>query len=406
MNSLSRWIGLAVALTVIGVLFPGAHAAVSSGEPLERSKAAKAPRPAPKKSRFAGLDLADARIEGERVMVPLANGEKAELTVDARLQEVALEPMRRYKMPEAGVVMLDVKTAETLVYASAVKGKPTFDVNVRAEAPAASVFKVVTGAALIEKAGLQPDTRQCYRGGRSRIRAAELVPNSKYDNRCATLGQAMGRSINVIFARLAKEHLTPNDLRTMGGALGFGAKVPFVVPNEAPLIDIPEDDEVEFARTAAGFWHTSLSPLAGASMMQAIANDGMALKPRIVRSSYRGDKLVWRSDGEARPLRRAMKPDTARLLTQMMVNTVSRGTARKSFHDKRGRAYVPGVAIAGKTGSLTRHKQERLYSWFVGFAPADDPQVAIAALVVNSPLWHIKAPQLARQVLDAYFEDR
>ena len=79
-------------------------------------------------------------------------------------------------------------------------------------------------------------------------------------------------------------------------------------------------------------------------------------------------------------------------------------STRKSFRDKRGRAYIPGVKIAGKTGTLTRHDEKRLYTWFVGFAPAADPQVAIAALVVNKPLWHIKAPYLARKVLQAHFE--
>ncbi len=397
MGGWSRWIGLAIALTVIGILVPGLNTGVSNGEPLRRSERRGAP------DRFAGLDLSKARIQKDRVVVSLRNGELAELTLDAKLQRAALEPMKRHRVPEAGVVMMDVKTGEVLVYASSVHGRDPFDVNARAEAPAASVFKIVTGAALIEKAGLTPKTKQCYRGGRSRIRAAELREDARRDNLCASLDQAMGRSINVIFARLAKKHLSPSDLRTMGGALGFGAPVPFVVPNEAPLIDIPSEP-VEFARTAAGFWHTSLSPLAGASMVQAVANDGLALKPRIVRKTFRGDRLTWRSDGEPRILRRAMQQKTARALTKMMVKTVSSGTGRKSFRDKRGRAYIPGVKIAGKTGTLTRHKEKRLYTWFVGFAPADDPQVAIAALVVNKPLWHIKAPYLARKVLQAHFE--
>jgi penicillin-binding protein A len=397
MGGWSRWIGLAIALTVIGTLVPGLNTGVSQGEPLRRGERRAAP------DRFAGLDLSKARVEKDRVVVPMRSGEVAELTVDARLQRAALGPMKRHRVPEAGVVMMNVKTGEVLVYASAVHGKDPFDVNARAEAPAASVFKIVTGAALIEKAGLTPKTKQCYRGGRSRIREAELRPSKRYDNLCASLDQAMGRSINVIFARLAQKHLTPGDLRAMGGALGFGAPVPFVVPNEAPLIDIPSEP-VEFARTAAGFWHTSLSPLAGASMVQAVANGGLALKPRIVRKTFRGKRLTWRSDGEPRVLRRAMKQKTARALTQMMEKTVSSGTGRKSFRDKRGRAYIPGVRIAGKTGSLTRHKQKRLYTWFVGFAPAEDPEVAVAALVVNTPLWHIKAPHLAREVLQAYFE--
>ena len=61
------------------------------------------------------------------------------------------------------------------------------------------------------------------------------------------------------------------------------------------------------------------------------------------------------------------------------------------------------MSVAGKTGSLTDYKANRFYTWFVGFAPAEAPEVAISALVVNTPSWQIKAPQLARDVLRAYF---
>ena len=93
----------------------------------------------------------------------------------------------------------------------------------------------------------------------------ELVDDPRRDKWCATPGIAMGRSINVVFGRLAQKHLTPEDLTAMSGAFGFGAPVPFPVANQAPKIELPEEP-VEFARAAAGFWHTTLSPLAGASL--------------------------------------------------------------------------------------------------------------------------------------------
>jgi cell division protein FtsI/penicillin-binding protein 2 len=61
------------------------------------------------------------------------------------------------------------------------------------------------------------------------------------------------------------------------------------------------------------------------------------------------------------------------------------------------------VKIAGKTGTLTREEANRFYTWFVGFAPADAPEIAIAALAVNTPAWRIKGPQLAAAVLRAHF---
>jgi cell division protein FtsI/penicillin-binding protein 2 len=212
----------------------------------------------------------------------------------------------------------------------------------------------------------------------------------------------MGRSINVVFARLAQKHLTPEMLTAQAGALGFGAPVPFVVPNEASKIEIPPDP-LEFARTAAGFWHTSLSPLAAASLAQTVANGGVSLAPVIVSSITKGREVLWSADRDPKVLRRSLQPDTARELTTMMVQTVENGSAFSSFHDRRRNAFLPNITVAGKTGTLTRHKENRLYTWFVGFAPAEKPEVAVAALVVNTPVWRIKGPALARDVLRAYF---
>ena len=90
----------------------------------------------------------------------------------------------------------------------------------------------------------------------------------------------------------------------------------------------------------------------------------------------------------------------------MMKETVPNGSGYKGFHDERGRPYLPGVTVAGKTGTLTDHKANRHYTWFVGFAPAEQPEVAFATLVVNTPTWQIKAPQLAREVLRSYFSKK
>ncbi len=111
---------------------------------------------------------------------------------------------------------------------------------------------------------------------------------------------------------------------------------------------------------------------------------------------------------EAQPrwLRRTMSKATASTIGAMMVTTTTKGTARKYFKDKQGKPFLPGIAVAGKTGTLTRTKPYRAYTWFVGFAPADDPVVAIAVLAVNSPEWKVKAASLASEMLRTYFDWR
>jgi peptidoglycan glycosyltransferase len=406
MRGLRRWIGVGAALGVIMALVPVVRGSIAIDAPLRKLTSAVGVTPKSKEPpKLDGLDLLRLDLRPQRVMAPMKDGQTAELTLDPALQRVARAQMQKYRMPESGVVVMEVKTGRVLAYASYVNDGEAFDVNVRAEGPAASVFKVITGSALVEKAGLTAESEQCYHGGKSRILPDELVDDPRRDKWCATLAIAMGRSLNVVFARLSQKHLTPEDVAQMGGAYGFGASVPFAVANEASKIEIPQDP-IEFARASAGFWHTTLSPLLGASIAQTVANGGVSLEPRIVASVFRAGEQLWKEERDPRVLRRTIKPETAAQVARMMRETVANGSAFKSFHDARGKPYIPGVAVAGKTGTLTDYKRNRFYTWFVGFAPADAPEVAISALVVNTPDWQIKAPQMAREVLRAYFEKK
>jgi len=353
MRAYARWIGIGAAVGITSALVPVVQGRIVPADvaaPLARLTQKATEEPAPPS--FEGLNLGSLTVLPRRVTAPLAGGRTAELSVDPDLQTSAQAVMQRYQIPVTGAVLMEVKTGRILVYASRVGEGPPYDVNVRAMAPAASVFKVVTSAALIEDAGLSGSTEQCYRGGKSQILAEELVDDPKRDKWCSTMGMALGRSINVVFGRLAQKHLKPAELQATAGAFGFGSPVPFVVPNEAPKVEMTEE-RVEFARAAAGFWHTTLSPLAAVSLAQTVANGGIALEPRIVDRIVNGKDEAWKENRPPRVLRRAIRPETAQELRRMMTNTVAAGSAWKSFHDKAGGAYLANVGVAGKTGTLT-----------------------------------------------------
>jgi peptidoglycan glycosyltransferase len=404
MSRLSRWFGLGAALGIMAALWPVVQGRVPVEEQLAKLRArvsgARAEAPDLK-----GLDLLRLDVRPNRVMAPLSDGRTAELTLDSRLQRASSAVMGQYRVPEAGIVVIEVATGKVLAYASYVNEGERFDVNARAEPPAASIFKVVTAAALVDKAGLNANTEQCYHGGRSAILADELRDDPLRDKWCASLATAMGRSLNVVFGRLAQKHLTAESLTATAGAFGFGAKVPFEADNEPSTVQIPEEP-LEFARSAAGFWHTTLSPLAAAVLAQSVANGGVALKPTIVQAVYDGKEKLWEADGKPKVLRRATTEGTAKELTDMMLKTVQGGSAFSAFHDAKGVPFLPGIKVAGKTGTLTRQANNRFYTWFVGFAPADKPEVAIATVVINTPTWRIKGPHLAREVLRSYFAER
>lgn len=329
----------------------------------------------------------------------LEGGSTAILTLDPTLQSSMSRLFERYEVPYGALVAIEPSTGRVLAYVSHSSADPdgAGDLARAATAPAASVFKVITGAALLD-AGVGPQSRVCYHGGGSRLLREHLEDDARRDTACATLTEAMGGSINAVFAKLSDRHLEPATLSRYASAFGFGEGLPFDVPTTPSAIDIPSSDRLEFARTSAGFWHSHLSPLHGALVAATIANDG-----RMPRASMITEVI----DAEGRVVythtptihREVIGRLTARTLNRMMRRTVTHGTSRRAFHDERGNPFLPGIEVAGKTGTLSEERPYRGYTWWVGFAPADDPQIAVAALVINTPQWRIKASYVAREAL-------
>lgn len=349
-------------------------------------------------------DLTKITTDGTHVFAPTPDG-VAELTIDPDVQRSALTVMRHYEIPEASVVLMDTRTGRVLVYANYLEGKPTRDLAALAEAPSASVFKIVTGTALVAEAHHTPQDRTCYSGGEHRISESDLEPNEKRDKYCATLAGAMGRSLNTVFARLAKSDLKPEVLEKTARSLQYGVPLPFDVPVAASQIKLPADT-LGYARTAAGFWNTTLSPVHAAWISTTLARGGEGIRPHVVERVTAPDGheiFAAKSEAETVPV---MSKDTAAAVTEMMLTTVSEGTSTRAFHDLEGRSFLPGLRVAGKTGTLTDAEKQRYYTWFTGFVPVADestPSVAIAALVVNGPVWRVKANVVAREVLRAYY---
>ncbi|MDB4977597.1 MAG: Cell division protein FtsI, partial [Myxococcaceae bacterium] len=218
---------------------------------------------------------------------------------------------------------------------------------------------------------------------------------------CASLTGALGFSINPVVAKLALKHLDPKKLSKQASAYGFGESLPFDVQTEKSALDVPTDT-LEFARTAAGFWHMHLSPLHGAAIAATIANRGKMMRPELVEQVVsESGQVLFRSEPVL--YRKVTEPLIADQLGTMMKSTVNQGTSRRTFHDGRGRALVPGVEIAGKTGTLSKESPYRGYTWWVGFAPVEDPKIALAVLIVNSPNWRIKASGVAAETLRHFF---
>jgi cell division protein FtsI/penicillin-binding protein 2 len=349
---------------------------------------------------FTDVDIAKAKPGPGSWVVPRRDGTRAVLTVDGELQSYIQTLFSRYDVPAGGLVAIEPKSGRVLAYVGYEAGKGNSpQVVTDSGPPAASVFKIITASALLD-AGVKSSTSVCYGGGMRGLEQVDLIDNPSRDRWCATMADALGYSINAVFAKLADRHIDEARMTQYVSAFGFGQRLPFDLPTIPSPVDVP-DSRLERARMAAGFWHSQLSPLHGALLAATIANDGKmpyaALVERI--ESQTGETLY---EHTPRTFRQVVPRQTARLAGEMMTRTVTKGTSKKAFWDPKGRPFLPGIAVAGKTGTLSRYEPHRTYNWWVGYAPVDDPKIAVAALVVNEPKWRIKASYVAREALRQY----
>jgi penicillin-binding protein A len=339
-------------------------------------------------------------LDGDRFSQLLEDGRSAVFTVDPELQRYASSLLADNDVPAGAIVVLNVRTGRVLALAQHERGVDRSTVAFDPSPPAASLFKLVTTSALLERSPVSIDTVQCYHGGSQRLEQHNLVDSERDDTACASVTQAVGHSINAVIAKLADRNLEQRSLLRYAERFGFNRALPFDFAVRESSAEIP-DDRLERARTAAGFWHTHLSPLHAAMVVQSIAHDGAMLRPYVVDRVFDpGGATIY--EGRPQLAARPISAQTARNLRTAMRETVASGTARKAFR-KPGLAALAKVKVAGKTGTLTGQKPYRAYSWFAGFAPFDAPEVAIAVLVVNEPLWRIKSSETAALVLDKYF---
>jgi cell division protein FtsI/penicillin-binding protein 2 len=343
------------------------------------------------------------RLAGRRYVADLTDGGRAELTLDPRLQQSTEALLRSFQIPFGAAVVVSIPDGRVLALVGQSAADPRLgpsELALRAWAPAASVFKVISATALVEN-GVMGSTRTCYHGGVSSILPDNLVDLPAIDRRCDTLAFGLGKSQNAIIAKLATRNLTPGELARVGRSFGFEEAIPFELPIEPSHLDVPGDDNLEFARAAAGFWHSTLSPMHGALLAATIANHGDMPAPMLVdRALDRDGRLI------AQPMtspRHVADAAAAREVGRMMELTTRIGTAKGTFRDRRGRRLLP-VDVAGKTGTLSAETDHGYvgYSWFVGYAPADHPAIAFAVVLGNNPTWRIKATYVGRHIVSEY----
>lgn len=340
------------------------------------------------------LQLDTLQRNGDHYEATAADGRRAILTLDPELQQTADNLLVEARAPRGAIVAMApdgrILALSGRRSASASGSKAgTFDWRLATEvwAPAASVFKLVTASALVAN-GVDPDQKIRYHGGIRSVIESNLK-DCRRDENSESLTYAVAHSNNAIVGKLAFQHLEPNALAKL--AQDLMSPAPFAVATTFAEFTLPHDKNLDFARAAAGFSGSRLSVLGGALLAATFADDGNQPVPRLIARFDRDDAI------ELEAPRRVLAPEVARAVSRMMVATCEIGSAAKSFRSRRsGR-----VEVAGKTGTLTTTSPFYMeHSWFVGFAPADHPQIIVAVLLGNPESWHLRGHEAARRLID------
>lgn len=347
------------------------------------------------------LDGQSQTLLGQRLRNLLTGEQRqgggVELTLRASMQEAAAAALGDRK---GAVVALDAKTGAIL----ALYSSPSFDPNALASRDAGEVqdayatldadpknpmlnrtiseryapgstFKVLTAIALIENGIADPDTRMnspvstILPGTNTEV---SNIESSTCGDGNPTLTEAFARSCNTTFV-IASEKLTTQQLTDVTNRFGFGRE------QEIPLTVIPsvfpsDADSAQLAMSSIGQYTVQATPMQMAQVAQTIANGGQMMTPYLIKQIVDADNQTIRKT-KATEAGRPISADTASKVTGMMKAVVSQpygsGTPMA----------LPNVSVAAKTGTAETGDGDRANAWAIGFAPADNPQIAFAVIV-------------------------
>ena len=318
-----------------------------------------------------------------KMIVDNDKGNDLHLSLDQNIQNLTYNYMSPY---EGAAVVMNPKTGEVLAMVSL----PTFNPNTidadwenliannngplvnRASAGLyrpGSTFKIITANALLDS-----NIEQDYEDTGS-----ELIQNfeiTNFDNQvfgALDLRRAFMYSVNTYFAAKT-DQMGKETMMSMTDKYMFNKEYDFDLEKYDSIIPYKELNQADLAMTGFGYGKTQATPLHMAMVTSTIANGGVMLKPRLVTSITDKDgNEVYKSKKEI--LSKVTSIKNTNIIRDMMVDVVNEGTARG--------AYLDGIQVAGKTGT-TDKANGFIDAWFVGFAPAYDPKIAIAIVIENS----------------------
>jgi peptidoglycan glycosyltransferase len=338
------------------------------------------------------------------------DGGKLHANVRYTLEEAAqskMEALLHQYQPDYGAfVAIDAKTGRIISLVSYSREHQQIEnLALRATFPAASIFKIVTASAALDLAKADPETIVPFNGANHTLYKRNVADTRENRwTRRMTMREAFARSVNVFFGKLGLFYVGPQNLKQYAERYNFNHPIRADIPVETGYAKFSPDDPWSVVTAASGFTRdNTMSPLQGALIASAVANDGVMMEPYVIESltDDHGQALY---KAEAKQASVVVEPAAAEKLRELFHETVRSGTSRKSFRQITRRSSYDDVEFGGKTGSLTGLNPVGKCDWFVGYARFGDQRIAVGALTVNEKKWRVKSSMLANLFFDHYIK--
>jgi cell division protein FtsI/penicillin-binding protein 2 len=328
---------------------------------------------------------------------------KLDYTINDKLQLILIKLLKRYPSEHTSVVIVDNKTGGILAAAGVKKENREIDFTLPFSSthPSASLFKLVTSADLIENGGLFPEKMYTYRGKGTTLYKFQLKDKKSRWTKRMSFQKAFIFSNNVIFGKAAIRETDATSIFKMAQKFGFNRNLMDDFNLGISRFDMP-DSQYNLAELASGFnKETQVSPVHAALFSLIIANDGVLMKPHILKSiTSEEDELI----SSVKTIN-VFSKKTAKDLRVMMEATTDRGTARRLTRGRIGRKIAKFFDLGAKTGSITGGMPYGKRDWITLYAKpklSGGSGISISVMNINKKKWYYKSTFIAKNILNEF----
>jgi cell division protein FtsI/penicillin-binding protein 2 len=325
-------------------------------------------------------------------------------TIDTKLQSYIQRMLQRSRTVQSAVVVLNPMDGRVIAMADHDSNGHRSNLNLKADYPAASLFKIVSAAATLETSGYKPDTPLYFRGRRHTLYKSQLKQIKDRWTTETTLRKAFALSNNSVFGKLGIYVLGQQVLTQYAEKFAFNRPIPFDLTLAESSIAVPAD-EFGLAEIASGFnKQTLISPLHATLLASVAANKGKMPIPWLVDTIQdETDQLLYHADTAV--LNQSVNGKAAANLTFLMQYAASSGTSRSAFRKLRRKKLFKTFEFGAKTGTINDTTDRFKYDWITAFALAPDGRSAIAVgvLGVHGKILGTRSTEMARAIIDYYF---